>query len=81
MRCEPRQGWSRQPPPVLTGSNHVRYEGYAAPLRLTTDAPVSYLSGQPFVLTRPQRFVLAWGPPVEEPLTPLCETMLHIREL
>ncbi|MGH8482755.1 MAG: glycoside hydrolase family 15 protein [Nevskiaceae bacterium] len=76
VRCEPRLGWSRQAPAQLVGSNHVRYEGYAAPLRLTTDLPLSYLGGQPFVLTRRHHFVLAWGPPVEEPLAPLCDRVL-----
>jgi len=76
VRCEPRLGWSKRAPAVLAGSNHLRFEGYAAPLRLTTDAPVSYLGDQPFVLTRRLLFVLAWGPPVEEPLAPLCERLL-----
>ena len=76
VRCAPTLGWSKRAPATLSGSNHVRFEGYAAPLRLTTDAPVSYLSGQPFVLTRKLHFVLAWGPPVEEPLAPLCERFL-----
>jgi len=75
-RCEPRLGWSKQRPAVLTGSNHIQFEGYAAPLRLTTDVPVSYLSGQPFVLTQRHHFVLAWGAPVEEPLAPLCDRFL-----
>jgi GH15 family glucan-1,4-alpha-glucosidase len=76
VRCEPRLGWSKQAPAHVAGSNHVRYEGFAAPLRLTTDLPLSYLAGQPFVLTRPHRFVLAWGAPVEEALAPLCDRFL-----
>ena len=76
VRCEPVRGWSKQAPAQLAGSNHVRFEGFAAPLRLTTDLPLSYLGGQPFVLTRPHHFVLAWGPPVEEPLAPLCDRFL-----
>jgi GH15 family glucan-1,4-alpha-glucosidase len=76
VRCEPRLGWSKQAPVHIAGSNHVRYEGFAAPLRLTTDLPLSYLAGQPFVLTRPHHFVLAWGAPVEEALAPLCDRFL-----
>jgi GH15 family glucan-1,4-alpha-glucosidase len=76
VRCEPRLGWSKQAPAVLTGSNHIQFEGFAAPLRLTTDVPTSYLAGQPFVLTRRQHFVLAWGAPVEEALAPLCDRFL-----
>ena len=45
-------------------------------LRLTTDAPLSYLDGEPFALTERKHFVLSWGAPVEEPLEPLCERFL-----
>ena len=76
VRCEPVRGWSKERPQHLAGSNHVQFEGYAAPLRLTTDMPLTWLCGQPFVLTRKLHFVLAWGAPVEEPLAPLCERFL-----
>jgi GH15 family glucan-1,4-alpha-glucosidase len=76
VRCDPRLGWSKNPPARITGSNHVQFEGYAAPMRLTTDVPVTYLGSQPLVLTRRHHFVLTWGAPVEEPLAPLCERFL-----
>ena len=75
--CEPRLGWSKAAPLVLPGSNHIRFEGFESPLRLTTDIPPSYLGGQPFVLTERRHLVLAWGAPVEEPLPGLCERFLH----
>src|SRR5262249_20961551 len=31
VACDPRLGWSRARPAQLVGSNHVRYEGFAAP--------------------------------------------------
>lgn len=71
--CEPRLGWSKARPSATQGSHHVRYEGFASQLRLTTDLPLSYLSGQPFTLTGRQHLVLTWGAPVEEPLAPFCE--------
>ncbi|MEP6960766.1 MAG: trehalase-like domain-containing protein, partial [Acidobacteriota bacterium] len=71
--CDPKLGWSKERPSFLQGSHHVRYEGFASQLRLTTDIPLSYLGGQPFTLTTRQHFVLSWGAPVEEPLLPLCE--------
>jgi GH15 family glucan-1,4-alpha-glucosidase len=73
VACEPRLGWSKKRPPVLQGSHHVRFEGFASQLRLTTDIPLSYLGGQPFTLTGRHHMVLSWGAPVEEPLAPLCE--------
>jgi GH15 family glucan-1,4-alpha-glucosidase len=76
VRCDPRLGWSRRVPQPVAGSNHVRFEGFPAQLRLTTDIPLSYLSGQPFALTERRHLVLSWGAPVEEPLAPLCERFL-----
>ena len=77
VACQPVLGWSRKAPRVEYGSNHLRFNGYDAELRLTTDAPLSYLNGEPFALTERKHFVLAWGAPVEEPLEPLCERFLR----
>lgn len=77
VTCDPRLGWSRARPQVLHGSNHLRYEGFDAPLRLTTDVPLSYLAaGQPFSLTGRRHLVLTWGQPIEEPLQPLTDRFL-----
>jgi len=77
VSCEPRLGWSRERPLSIAGSNHVRYEGFGAPLRLTTDIPITYLSGQAFALTERHHVILSWGAPIEEPLAPLCERFLN----
>ncbi|HET8733766.1 MAG TPA: trehalase-like domain-containing protein [Anaeromyxobacteraceae bacterium] len=76
VECEPRLGWSRAEPTRDLGSHHVRFEGFAAQLRLTTDVPISYLQGAPFALTARRHLVLTWGAPVEEPLAALCERFL-----
>lgn len=77
VSCEPVLGWSRAPARREVGSNHLSFSGYDAEVRLTTDAPLSYLHGQPFSLTERRHFVLAWGAPVEEALAPLCERFLR----
>ena len=77
VSCNPRQGWSKRPAPQTAGSNHVRFGGFSSQLRLTTDLPISYLSGQPFALTERRHLVLTWGEPVEEPLDPLCSRFLQ----
>ena len=77
VRCEPVGGWSKRTPRREVGSHHVSYDGFDAELRLTTDAPLSYLDGRPFALVERRHFVLAWGAPVEEPLAPLCERFLR----
>lgn len=71
--CEPKLGWSKASPVAITGSHHVRFEGFPSQLRLTTDIPISYLGGRPFALTERRHLVLTWGAPIEEPLAPLCE--------
>ena len=76
VECEPRLGWSRAVPPVLQGSNHLRFEGFTSPLRLTTDIPLSYLAGRPFALTGKRHLALTWGAPIEEPLPSLCDRFL-----
>jgi len=75
--CDPVLGWSRARPRPELGSSHVAYLGYQSQLRLTTDAPLSYLNDEPFALTERKHFVLAWGEPVEEPLEPLCDRFLR----
>jgi GH15 family glucan-1,4-alpha-glucosidase len=77
IRCEPRLGWSKAAPQRLQGSNHIAYEGFESPLRLTSDIAVEYLSGLPFALTERKHLVLTWGAPIEEPLQPLCDRFLN----
>lgn len=73
VRCEPVMGWSKARPRRELGSHHVSFGGYDSELRLTTDAPLAYLDGESFALTKTLHFVLSWGAPVEEPLEPLCD--------
>jgi GH15 family glucan-1,4-alpha-glucosidase len=77
VHCSPRLGWSKRPAPQTRGSNHVRFQGFPEQLRLTTDIPLSYVSGQPFALTDRRHLVLSWGAPVEEPLPGLCSRFLQ----
>lgn len=77
VKCDPILGWSKARPRREHGSHHLSFHGYDAELRLTTDAPLSYVEGEPFILTERKHFVLAWGAPVEESLGPLCERFLQ----
>ncbi|GMU58450.1 MAG: glycosyl hydrolase [Myxococcaceae bacterium] len=76
VACAPVLGWSKATPSRDLGSHHVAWRGYDAELRLTTDAPLTYVNGEPFALTGKRHFVLAWSAPVEEPLAPLCGRFL-----
>ncbi len=75
--CDPILGWSKARPRRVNGSHHIAFHGYDSELRLTTDAPLTYMNDEPFALTTRRHFVLAWGEPVEEPLEPLCERFLN----
>jgi len=77
VTCDPVLGWTRARPRRDFGSHHIAFHGYEAEVRLTTDAPLSYLDGEAFGLSERQHFVLAWGAPVEEALAPLCERFLR----
>jgi len=76
VECQPVLGWSAAPAVAVPGSNHVRFEGFQAPVRLTTDVPLSYLGGQPFTLTGRRHVVVTWGAAIEEPLAPLADRFL-----
>lgn len=59
VRLRPMANFGEKPCDVDRGSNHVRYNAGNICLRLTTDAPISYvLEERPFLLERELCFVL-----------------------
>jgi len=59
FRIRPRFDWGAASPAVTHGSNHIRYVGSGLVLRLTTNAPVTYvLNETPFVVAEPISFLL-----------------------
>lgn len=66
IRMRPGFNYGAEPPTITRGSNHVRYVHSGLALRLTTNAPVTYMLDETvFNLTRPVSFIL--GP--DETLT------------
>jgi len=60
------------------GSNHIRYWRDEVPVRLTTDAPLSYIENEAsFVLTRPVRMVFGTDEPFEGALDSTCRDFLE----
>ena len=56
-----------------SGSNHIRYWRDDVPVRLTTDAPLSYVENEAsFVLTRPVHMVFGTDEPFEGALEATC---------
>jgi len=61
VRVRPTHSYGRPTADFSLGSNHIRYHGPGDVLRLTTDAPLSYISQETtFPLTRP--ITLVFGP-------------------
>jgi GH15 family glucan-1,4-alpha-glucosidase len=55
------------------GSNHIRYSNEKTIIRLTTDAPLSYIESEaPFVLTRPVHLVFGPDEPFPGDLSTTC---------
>jgi GH15 family glucan-1,4-alpha-glucosidase len=55
------------------GSNHIRFWRDDVPVRLTTDAPLSYVESEaPFVLTKPVHMVFGVDEPFEGALESTC---------
>jgi GH15 family glucan-1,4-alpha-glucosidase len=77
VRVDPRLGWSKVAPKQVRGAEHIRFEGFASPVWLSTDVALGdVVDGRPFALTERKHFVLSWETPVEEPLPALCERLL-----
>ena len=79
VRLRPVCDYGASRPERTNGSNHIRYITPAVTLRLTTDAPVTYILDEvPFVLEEP--FTLILGP--DESLTrPIDETAREFFEM
>lgn len=59
IRLRPTYDYGRGTPERTRGSNHVRYVNPTFTLRLTTDAPITYVVDEvPFVLDRPLTLIL-----------------------
>ncbi len=60
------------------GSNHIRYSGGAEALRVTTDAPVSYIAHEtPFALTGPVTVVFGPDEPIETAIDTVSREFLE----
>jgi GH15 family glucan-1,4-alpha-glucosidase len=76
VTCDPVLGWTRGVPTRLQSSNHISFEGFDVPVRLTTDLPLSYLDGTAFSLSERRHLVFSWGERVEESLPETCGRFL-----
>ena len=59
-------------------SNHIEYTGFPAPVRLTTNVPLTYVEDErPFLVERDRHLVLTWGEPLEAGLEETAERFLE----
>jgi GH15 family glucan-1,4-alpha-glucosidase len=66
-----------QPTQHAMGSNHIRYSGGPTALRVTTDAPLSYVDREAaFVLTHPLHMILGPDTPIDGDLATVCREFL-----
>ena len=64
IRVRPTHHYGRPTDNVVVGSNHIRYIGGEQVLRLTTDAPLSYIVKEvSFPLTRPMNLIFGQDDP------------------
>jgi GH15 family glucan-1,4-alpha-glucosidase len=77
IRCNPVYDYGETKPSTYTASNHIGWSLSDAQLRLTTNAPLTYVrEGRPFALDKDIFLVLTWGLPLEAPLVETCQAFL-----
>ena len=73
IRFRPTHDYGAPITQLSIGSNHIRYWGGNATLRLTTDAPLSFVEREaPFVVTRPLHMVFGTDEPFPSELASTC---------
>lgn len=76
--CQPTGQYGQIQSKTVFGANHIRYEGLGSEVRLTTNAPLTYIHQEnAFVLTGTQYFCLTWGVPLEAPLETTVDHFLN----
>jgi GH15 family glucan-1,4-alpha-glucosidase len=77
IRLKPTVNYGEKPAYVTAGSNHMRFVGEAATLRLTTDAPVSHIvEERTFRLEEPIAMFLGPDEAVDADVSVVCSRML-----
>ena len=78
IRCRPTSDYGRVSASAWRASNHIEYHGLPAPVRLTTNVPLSYVEEErSFLLERDHHLVLTWGQPLEAGLEETAERFLE----
>jgi GH15 family glucan-1,4-alpha-glucosidase len=77
-KCKPVGEYGSIQPESSMGSNHIRYLGLGANVRLTTNISLNYvMSEESFVLNQTKYLVLTYGSPLEAALEETAELFLN----
>ena len=78
IRCRPTWHYGETVASGWLASNHIQFTGLPAPLRLTTNVPLSYVEEErPFLLEGSKHLVLTFGEPLEAGLEETAERFLE----
>src|SRR5258708_11444325 len=78
IACHPVWDYGREVASSWRSSNHIEYTGGDAPVRLTTNVPLSYIEEErSFLLESDRHLVLTWGQPLEAGLEETAERFLE----
>jgi GH15 family glucan-1,4-alpha-glucosidase len=78
IRCRPTYEYGLEQIGRWRASNHIEFTGFPAPVRLTTNVPLTYVEDErPFLLERDRHLVLTWGEPLEAGLEETAERFLE----
>ena len=78
VRCHPVYDYGQSVAGSWRASNHIQFTDLPAPVRLTTNVPLSYVEEErPFLLERDHHLVLTWGEPLETGLEETAERFLE----
>ncbi|REE02152.1 glycoside hydrolase family 15 protein [Marinoscillum furvescens] len=77
VKCSPRGDYGNTVPEPSMGSNHIRFLGLEAHVRLTTNISLNYVINEDsFVLNETKYMVLTYGPPLEASLEETVDLFL-----
>ena len=77
IRVRPTFSYGERVAEVSVGSHHIRYIGAGSVMRLTTDAPLSYISAETsFPLDRPLNLIFGQDEPFREAIDDGCREFL-----
>ena len=78
LACRPVADYGRAVAGSWRASNHIEYTDLPAPVRLTTNVPLSYVEEErSFLLESDRHLVLTWGEPLEAGLVETAERFLE----